>query len=311
MAKIFIICGHGAGDSGAVGNGYTEAERVRALGKRIKELGGNSVKLGDVNRNYYADKGISSLTISKDYQIVELHMDSNESGSPHGGHVIIKSGFKPDSYDNALADMMKDIFPGRSTLIDKRDDLANPKRAAAKGYGYRLLECGFITNKNDIKTFNSKMDEIAKRILNVFGIKASGSASSSTSTSHSTTKPSTSNTASSKATLKVDGIGGAKTIKRAQEVFGTTVDGIISNQLESCRKYIEAFLSDHIDWDGGKSGSPLVKAIQKWAGIDKDERDGYWGKDTSKAVQTKLGETVDGYFGPKSMKAFQTWLNKQ
>ena len=31
MAHLFIIAGHGAGDSGAVGYGYTEAERVRAL----------------------------------------------------------------------------------------------------------------------------------------------------------------------------------------------------------------------------------------------------------------------------------------
>lgn len=29
MAHLFVIAGHGAGDSGAVGYGYTEAERVR------------------------------------------------------------------------------------------------------------------------------------------------------------------------------------------------------------------------------------------------------------------------------------------
>lgn len=40
MAKLFIICGHGAGDPGCCAGGYTEAERVRALGQRIKELGG-------------------------------------------------------------------------------------------------------------------------------------------------------------------------------------------------------------------------------------------------------------------------------
>lgn len=39
MTKLFIIAGHGAGDSGAVGNGYTEAERVRALASRIAVLG--------------------------------------------------------------------------------------------------------------------------------------------------------------------------------------------------------------------------------------------------------------------------------
>ena len=46
MAKLFVICGHGAGDPGCCAGGYTEAERVRALGQRIKELGGSEVELG-------------------------------------------------------------------------------------------------------------------------------------------------------------------------------------------------------------------------------------------------------------------------
>lgn len=170
MARVFIIAGHGAGDPGAVGNGYQEAERVRALANRIKTLGGDSVMLGDTSRNWYADKGISSLTIPKDYQIVELHMDSNPSASPHGGHVIIYSGYSPDTYDTALANFIGSILPGRSSLIVGRSDLANPKRAANRGYGYRLVECGFITNAGDVDTFNSRMDELAAGILAAFGI---------------------------------------------------------------------------------------------------------------------------------------------
>ena len=91
MAHLFLIAGHGAGDSGAVGYGYTEAERVRALARRIVAYGGSNVTLGDTSRNWYADKGISSLKISKDWQILELHMDSNVS-TAKGGHVIIKEG---------------------------------------------------------------------------------------------------------------------------------------------------------------------------------------------------------------------------
>lgn len=169
MTKLFVICGHGAGDPGACGNGYQEAERVRALGKRIKELGGNNVMLGDVNRNYYADNGISSLTISKDYQIVELHMDS-ASATARGAHVIIKGGLNPDKYDTALAKFVSGMFPGRSVTISKRSDLANPARAYAKGYGYRLIECGFISNAEDVKVFNGGIDKLAKGILECFGI---------------------------------------------------------------------------------------------------------------------------------------------
>lgn len=167
MTKLFVICGHGAGDPGACGNGYQEAERVRALGKRIKELGGNTVTLGDVNRNYYADNGISNLTISKDYQIVELHMDS-AAASARGAHVIIKAGLNPDKYDTALAKFVSGMFPGRANTISKRSDLANPARAYAKGYGYRLIECGFISSAEDVKIFNNGIDKLAKGILECF-----------------------------------------------------------------------------------------------------------------------------------------------
>ena len=103
-------------------------------------------------------------------------MDGASASSARGGHVIINSGYDPDKYDKALAEFISGILPGRASTIAKRSDLANPKRAAAKGYPYRLLECGFITNAQDVKIFNGRMDDIAKGILSAFGIKASGSA---------------------------------------------------------------------------------------------------------------------------------------
>ena len=176
MAHILIIAGHGDGDPGASGNGYKEYERVRALAKKIKAYGGENVTVGDTSRDWYKDNLISSLNISKDWQIVELHMDGASASSARGGHVIINSGYDPDKYDKALAEFISGILPGRSSTIVKRSDLANPKRAAAKGYPYRLLECGFITNAQDVKIFNGQMDDIAKGILSAFVIKASGSA---------------------------------------------------------------------------------------------------------------------------------------
>lgn len=173
---LFIIAGHGAGDSGAVGNGFQEAERVRALATRIQQLGGSQVVLGDFNKNYYKSNGIASLALPKGAQILELHVDSGES-TARGAHVVIRLGFTPDAYDMALADRITEILPGRASKIVGRSDLQNPNVAAKKGYPYRLLECGFISNAEDVKIFNSRMDEIAGRILDAFGI-AAGTASS-------------------------------------------------------------------------------------------------------------------------------------
>lgn len=167
--RLWVCCGHGAGDSGAVGNGFTEAERVRALGSRIKELGGDGVVLMDQSRNWYADHGFDSVSIPKGDAVVELHMDSGAAGA-RGGHVIYKAGFAPDAYDRALADAISGIFHGRAQTLVGRTDLRNCNVCASRGINYRLVEHGFISDAGDVSTFNSKLDEIARMYLTIFGI---------------------------------------------------------------------------------------------------------------------------------------------
>lgn len=168
--KLYIIAGHGAGDCGAVGHGYQEAERVRALAQRIKHFGGDAVMLCDFNLNSYRSNVIGKGLVPKGYKILELHMDSSTNSSAKGGHVIISGKFKADKYDNALAKMISTMFAGRSKTVVGRTDLANINRAAQMGYNYRLMECGFISNAEDVKKFNNRMDELAKNILKCFGI---------------------------------------------------------------------------------------------------------------------------------------------
>ena len=171
MSNLFIISGHGAGDSGAVGNGYQEAERVRALATKIKEFGGNAVVLADFSLNSYKSNIIGKGLVPKGYKILELHMDSSPNSSAKGGHVIISAKFKADKYDVALAKMISEMFPGRSKTIVGRTDLANVNRSVSMGYNYRLMECCFISNAEDIKKFNTNIDELAKKILGCFDIE--------------------------------------------------------------------------------------------------------------------------------------------
>lgn len=169
---LYVICGHGAGDPGAVGNGYQEAERVRTLGARMAVLGGNSVRLCDTSRNWYADNGVSTGDFGgKDDAVIELHLDSYGTPSPHGGHVIIKAGIGgADKYDKALAAFLGSYFPGRSDTIVERNDLANLNRAAARGINYRWVECCFISNPSDMAKFNANLDAVAEGLLGAFGI---------------------------------------------------------------------------------------------------------------------------------------------
>ena len=180
--KLFVIPGHGAGDSGAVGNGYKEVERVRALATKVKEYGGDNVILSDFNLNSYRSNIIGKCQVPNDCLILELHIDSSKNTKARGGHVIINANFKADEYDDALATMISTMFPGRAKTIVGRTDLANVRRAAEKGYNYRLLECCFISNTEDIKKFNAEMDKLAKEILGCFKIAVKESAKSATTT---------------------------------------------------------------------------------------------------------------------------------
>lgn len=184
---LLIICGHGAGDPGACGNGYQEAERVRALAQRIKIFGGGDVVIGDTSKNWYKSGLVNNTNIPKGAKVLELHMDK-ASASARGGHIVIDADFEPDAYDKALAEFISGILPGRSDIITKRNDLANPNRAQAAGINYRLMECGFISNAEDVKIFNTRMDDIAKGILACFniGTKEEPAATPTTSTASST-----------------------------------------------------------------------------------------------------------------------------
>ncbi|MEY8460962.1 N-acetylmuramoyl-L-alanine amidase [Eggerthellaceae bacterium 24-137] len=174
--KLYVICGHGAGDPGSCGGGKSEADLVRKLAKKMAAVNPNVVAL-DTARNWYVDGGVNASLKKKigSNPVIELHMDS-ASASAKGGHVIICSGLSADKEDMALASYIAKQFPGRSNSIAKRSDLANPKRAKAQGINYRLLECCFISNKSDREKFIGNMGSIAKGIVGCFGLDSAETA---------------------------------------------------------------------------------------------------------------------------------------
>ena len=107
-----------------------------------------------------------------------------------------------------------------------------------------------------------------------------------------------------------DGKWGEDTTTKAQEVFGTTVDGIVTDQYKCYEKENPGLIS--FEWLDNPSnyGSELVRAIQKKVGANVD---GHIGPETIKKMQAWLGTVQDGYVSNPSdvVKAFQEWLNKQ
>lgn len=111
--------------------------------------------------------------------------------------------------------------------------------------------------------------------------------------------------------ISEDGYWGVDTTTKAQEVFGTIVDGKVSNQYKYYASKNPGLLSSTFEWvDKPKGSSNLIYAIQQWCGV---YADGYIGTETIKAMQRKLGTGVDGVVSSPSamVKAFQHWLNQQ
>ena len=116
--------------------------------------------------------------------------------------------------------------------------------------------------------------------------------------------------------ITVDGEWGKNTTKATQKVLGTTVDGIVSKQIKSCQKYLEACSTSSWEFktSGYAGGSSMVKAIQKLVGATVD---GHAGKNTVIAMQKFLNNkgfscgSVDGYMGPNTVKAWQKYINSR
>ena len=109
-----------------------------------------------------------------------------------------------------------------------------------------------------------------------------------------------------------DGYWGVDTTKKAQKVFGTPVDGIVSNQYSKYKSDNPGLLDSTFEWETkpDKNGSPLIGKIQKLIG---SKVDNFIGTDTIKDMQKFFKTPVDGKVSKPSLmvKEFQKWLNKQ
>lgn len=108
--------------------------------------------------------------------------------------------------------------------------------------------------------------------------------------------------------IAVDGSFGPETVRRTQEYFGTIIDGTVSYQPASNRKYLYGAAGECWQFlqSGYESGSDMVRAMQKKFGAAED---GWAGKDTVLHMQAFLRVTQDGSMGPATVKAWQNWLN--
>nr|DAT55800.1 MAG TPA: N-acetylmuramoyl-L-alanine amidase [Caudoviricetes sp.] len=136
-----------------------------------------------------------------------------------------------------------------------------------------------------------------------------GQATVPTPPSKSTTPP------QKKEKLTVDGRWGVNTTKETQRFLKTIVDGIVSRQPASNRKYLKNAFTDSWQFTSNyKGGSAMIKALQRLIGA---KVDGFFGKNSVIALQNFLirnGYSVgkygaDGVMGYDTVCAWQRYLN--
>ena len=168
--KILVIAGHGAGDCGAVGNGFREADLTRELaGYAVRALGAVAdVVLYDTNRNCYRDiknnaNGAKELLKSVDF-VLEIHLNSFSSNNAQGVEVLCK---RDSVFSRTLVEKVSNCgFSNRGVKL--RKDLLNMNYCDRIYKAYVLLECGFITNYHDVSVFKNSQEKIAQAITQSF-----------------------------------------------------------------------------------------------------------------------------------------------
>lgn len=170
--KILVIAGHGAGDCGAVENGFREADLTRELaGYTVRALNVTAdAVLYDTSRNCYRDiknnaNGAKELFKSVDF-VLELHLNSFLNKNAQGVEVLCKC----DSvFSRTLAEKVSNCgFSNRGVKL--RKDLLNMNYCDTIDKPYVLLECGFISNYHDVSVFKNSQEKIAQAIAQSFKV---------------------------------------------------------------------------------------------------------------------------------------------
>ena len=117
--------------------------------------------------------------------------------------------------------------------------------------------------------------------------------------------------------LAEDGKFYKESVKRLQKWMGVKEDGVLSNQLENCRKYLPNIAPACHFSSTPRGGSATVLALQKYLNSHKysaGEEDGYIGPHLITSIQRFLNKqgfkcNKSGYFDYGTALAFQKFLN--
>lgn len=173
--KILLISGHGAGDNGAVGNGYKEADLTREVVNILKNKLSQYAQIDVYNqsRNAFTDVNNGNLQVNwKNYNyVLEIHFNSF-NGSAKGTEIYTTRIEKAKTVEENIMNKMSKFFSVRGVKEKNFNVIYSAKKS---GVSSALLEVCFIDNAEDMNTYQSNKDAICQAICDGvaegFGLK--------------------------------------------------------------------------------------------------------------------------------------------
>ena len=169
--RILIISGHGGTpyDSGAIGNGYKEAELTRELAKlvvaKLKQYA--TVDLYDISKDAYKECKKGTFSIGSYDYVLELHFNSSANKSAQGTEIYVTPREAGIGVEQEIMDKLSKHFKVRGV---KRDDFLVINTVKSKSISSALLETCFISNASDMKMYQVNKNKIAQDIVNGIAI---------------------------------------------------------------------------------------------------------------------------------------------
>lgn len=172
--KILLIAGHGAGDSGACGNGYREADLTREvaalLNTRFK--GVCDAEVADTSKNWYEYLKSHTYNFKQYDYVLEIHFNS---GGGTGVEIFVTTSENGTGVEKAIVDNISALgFANRGV---KRKNWSVISKVKRQGVSAALLEVCFIDSAADVQRYQTRKNEIIDAIVNGiaegFGLKCS------------------------------------------------------------------------------------------------------------------------------------------